>query len=208
MSEMPTDKAEKWLRDRALKCEGATEHFPWGHTAIKVKGKMFLILSGEKGKGEFSVTAKLPVSGTRMLDLPYCQPTGYGMGKHGWVSATWQHGERVPMDVIEPWIEESYRAVAEAKGAKKKSGKKSGAKSGGEKKGAAKAKAVVKVKAGAAVKGVVKSNGVKSQGSSAATKRVRAKGAGEKSNATHARAPQRGPRTPRGRKTGRAARGV
>jgi predicted DNA-binding protein (MmcQ/YjbR family) len=198
MSEMPTDKAEKWLRDRALKCEGATEHFPWGHTAIKVKGKMFLILSGEKGKGEFSVTAKLPVSGTRMLDLPYCQPTGYGMGKHGWVSATWQHGERVPMDVIEPWIEESYRAVLEAKSAKKKVGAKSGVKR----------KAAVKVKAGAAANGAVKSNGAKSKGSSAATKRVKAKGAGEKSNATHARAPQRGPRTPRGRKTGRAARGV
>lgn len=207
--EMPTDRAEKWLRDRAMKCEGATEHFPWGHTAIKVKGKMFLILSGEKGvNGEFSVTAKLPVSGTRMLDLPYCQPTGYGMGKHGWVSATWQHGERVPMDVIEPWIEESYRAVAEGKSAKKKSAKKKSAKERGAKTSAAKEKAAVKAKAGATVKGVVESEGAKRKGSSAATRRVKAQGAGEKSNATHARAPQRGPRTPRGRKTGRAARGV
>ena len=34
---MKPKQAEQWLRDEAMKRPGATEHFPWGHRALKVK---------------------------------------------------------------------------------------------------------------------------------------------------------------------------
>jgi hypothetical protein len=46
------------LRAVALAYPEATEDFPWGHTAVKVRGKAFLFLSGEAGT--LSVTCKLP----------------------------------------------------------------------------------------------------------------------------------------------------
>ena len=39
-------------------------------------------------------------------------PTGYGLGKAGWVSAFFQDADDIPLPLLEGWIEESYRAVA------------------------------------------------------------------------------------------------
>ena len=49
------------------------------------------------------------------LSLPFVVPTGYGLGKAGWVSATLPAGEEPPMDMLREWILESYRAVAPRK---------------------------------------------------------------------------------------------
>jgi len=100
------------LRDFAMRYPEAHEDFPWGERVIKVKGKVFLFL----GKGDdLSLSVKLPSSGLVALGLPFASPTGYGLGKSGWVSARFPPKEKPPMDVLRAWIDESYRAVAPKK---------------------------------------------------------------------------------------------
>jgi predicted DNA-binding protein (MmcQ/YjbR family) len=106
-------QAEAALRDFALTFPGAVEEHPWGHIAIKVKGKMFLILGGPEDR--LSVTAKLPSTGRFALLLPFATPTGYGLGKSGWVTGDFGVDDKVPVDRLCEWVEESYRAVAPKK---------------------------------------------------------------------------------------------
>jgi predicted DNA-binding protein (MmcQ/YjbR family) len=106
-------RAEMSLRAAALEYPEVTEDFPWDHRAMKVKGKVFVFLSDFDGV--FRVTVKLPGSNTQALSLPFTEPTGYGMGKHGWVTAGFRAGDSVPLDLLREWIDESFRAVAPKK---------------------------------------------------------------------------------------------
>lgn len=104
--------AAKALRDYALSLPGAYEEFPWGERVVKVAGKVFVFL----GHGDVvGMSAKLPASGAAALTLPFCEPTGYGLGKAGWVSVRFAKGEKAPIDLLLQWIDESYRAVAPKK---------------------------------------------------------------------------------------------
>ena len=98
------------LRKFALGYPEATEDMPWGHHAIKVKGKSFLFLAADAES--FSLSAKLPSSAGVAVKLPFASPTEYGLGRSGWVTARFLRGARVPLDVLRLWIDESYRAVA------------------------------------------------------------------------------------------------
>ena len=93
----------------ALSYPEAWEDHPWGETVIKVKAKIFLFIHvGDDGT---SLSVKLPSSMLDALALPYCQPTGYGLGRSGWVTARLPPGDR-PDDLLRAWIDESWRAVA------------------------------------------------------------------------------------------------
>jgi predicted DNA-binding protein (MmcQ/YjbR family) len=164
--------AEDRLREVMLALPEATEDFPWGHRSGKVKGKMFAILVLEDSG--LTVTTKLPDSNEAALMLPFTAPTGYGMGKSGWVTSTFKSGDAVPVELLSQWIHESFRAVAPQKvlkamaaGApapKKAPAKKNVvAKAPAAKKAAAKAGAVKKaaVKNGVAKAGAVKKAAVK-----------------------------------------------
>jgi predicted DNA-binding protein (MmcQ/YjbR family) len=102
------------LRAFALALPGATEHFPWGERVAKVAKKVFVFL-GHDGGTERGFSAKLPHSGAMALQLPICEPTGYGLGKSGWVSVHVRTGDVPPLSMLQAWIEESYRAVAPKK---------------------------------------------------------------------------------------------
>lgn len=106
---------EKELRDFAMTYPEATEDFPWSHIAVKVKGKAFVFLGGEANQPELSMTVKLPSSRDMAADLPFAEPSGYGLGKSGWVTARFESATGVPMDLLKAWIDESYRAVAPKK---------------------------------------------------------------------------------------------
>jgi len=101
------------LRKFALSYPEATEDYPWGHRALKVKGKSFAFLVAEKDALVLSV--KLPKTGYQALALPFVKPTEYVLGKAGWVtarippraSATGKYGQQ-----CRDWLDESYRAVA------------------------------------------------------------------------------------------------
>ena len=99
-----------------LKYPGAYEDSPWDHRAVKVRKKLFVIMSSEVDrKTGFTFTVKLPHCGKSVLSFPFAEPCGYGMGKHGWVTIRVSPGEEMPTDLIQEWVDESYRAVAPKK---------------------------------------------------------------------------------------------
>jgi predicted DNA-binding protein (MmcQ/YjbR family) len=109
----PARSAHSQLLKHALSYPGAWEDHPWGETVTKVKAKIFLFL-GKPDDG-LSLSVKLPESGTFALGLDWTEPTGYGLGKAGWVSARFGAKQKPPVDVLCKWIDESYRAVAPVK---------------------------------------------------------------------------------------------
>jgi predicted DNA-binding protein (MmcQ/YjbR family) len=109
-------RVSRELRKYALSFPGAVEDFPWGERVAKVKGKVFVFLGSDPVPGgSMGLSAKLPESGQDALDLPFAEPTGYGLGKSGWVSATFEANEEPPVDILKGWIRESYSAVAPKK---------------------------------------------------------------------------------------------
>ena len=79
----------------------------------KVAKKVFVFGPNEQDEGDGTViSVKLVDTGPAVLELPFAEPTGYGLGRSGWVSATFPGGEPLPVDLLEDWIDESYRAVA------------------------------------------------------------------------------------------------
>ena len=98
------------LRAWALAYPDATEDFPWGERALKVRGKIFLFLGGDGTTVSFSV--KLPHSAAEALEESYVEPTHYGLGKHGWVTAKVDAGREAPLELFRKWLDESFRAVA------------------------------------------------------------------------------------------------
>lgn len=97
------------LRKYALSFPEAHEDHPWGETAIKVRGKMFVFLGAD------GLTVKLPRSFEFALDYPGTKPAAYGLGKSRWISSGFGTRNTPPLDVLEHWIAESYSAVAPKK---------------------------------------------------------------------------------------------
>ena len=106
-----SDAALKKLREFGLAYPGAHTKSPWpGHLDLAVNDKTFAYLSLE---GEpFSISCKLPQSAEAALMLPFTSPTGYGLGKSGWVTAELEVGQVPAIDLFQSWIDESYRAQA------------------------------------------------------------------------------------------------
>jgi predicted DNA-binding protein (MmcQ/YjbR family) len=99
------------LRAWGLSLPGAHRKSPWpDHDDLAVNDKTFAYLpkSGEP----FSLSCKLPYTGSAALELPFAQPTGYGLGKSGWVTFTPPEAEVPPIEQLKEWVEESYRAQA------------------------------------------------------------------------------------------------
>lgn len=114
----PKNPDEAALRELGLSWPETTEDFPWGHRTLKVKGKAFVFMGTGKEAGadhdEFFISCKLPDSAAMALTLPGVRPTGYGLGKSGWVSAQWPSG-KAPVGMLKEWIKESYCAIAPKK---------------------------------------------------------------------------------------------
>jgi len=106
-------KAEKEILDFARSYPETRVDHPWGESAIKVKGKTFVFLYASANG--LSVTVKLVGSHNAALGLPFTEPTGYGLGKSGWVTARFAPRAAVPIPVLKSWIDESYRSVAPKK---------------------------------------------------------------------------------------------
>jgi predicted DNA-binding protein (MmcQ/YjbR family) len=102
------------LRDRvvqrALEFPEAYVDHPWGETVVKVNKKVFLFAGSDDGDTA-GVSVKLPESRDQALGLADAVPTGYGLGKAGWVSITFGT-KPPPVGVLLDWLEESYRTVA------------------------------------------------------------------------------------------------
>lgn len=98
------------LRDLALRYPDTYEEHPWGERVIKVRKKVFVFFGSDEAR--FSCGFKLPHSSFVALELPFTEPTHYGMGKHGWVTARFGPKDAVPFELLGTWMDESYRAIA------------------------------------------------------------------------------------------------
>lgn len=101
------------LRGHGLGFPEAVEDFPWGHTALKVRSKTFVWL--DKSEGRLSLTVKLPISRDFALVFDFAEPSGYGLGRSGWISCRFPPDDTPDLDLLKRWIAESYRAVAPKK---------------------------------------------------------------------------------------------
>lgn len=106
-------KADQRIGEMALAFPEVVEDAPWGHRAFKVRKKAFLFSSIEGDR--LGISLKLPETGVMALNLPFTEPTGYGLGKSGWVSASFGPKDKVPLALIAEWLDESYRAIAPKK---------------------------------------------------------------------------------------------
>jgi predicted DNA-binding protein (MmcQ/YjbR family) len=111
---MTAGEARKKLLKSALAYPDAWKDHPWGETVVKVGKKIFVFLG--LSSGTLHVTCKLPHSFDAALStLPFAAATGYGLGASGWVTATFEGKDKVPVALLLEWIDESYRAVAPQK---------------------------------------------------------------------------------------------
>lgn len=101
------------LRRHGLALPEAVEEFPWGHSALKVRGKTFLFLNAEDET--LSLSVKLPVSRDFALIFDWAEPTGYGLGRSGWITASFNPQDEPDLDLLERWTVESYKAIAPKK---------------------------------------------------------------------------------------------
>jgi predicted DNA-binding protein (MmcQ/YjbR family) len=94
----------------ALTLPAAYEDHPWGESVAKVNKKVFVFL-GSGDPAYLGMTVKLRESHEEALGIPGAEPSGYGLGKWGWVSVPFRDTSP-PTGVLEDWVEESYRIVA------------------------------------------------------------------------------------------------
>ena len=83
--------ALKALMKHAAAKPGAWEDHPWGETVYKIGKKVFVFLG--KGEESYGMSCKLPDSGEAAVTMfGWAEPTGYGLGKSGWVTARFAPG--------------------------------------------------------------------------------------------------------------------
>ncbi|HZG02638.1 MAG TPA: MmcQ/YjbR family DNA-binding protein [Streptomyces sp.] len=102
------------VREFALGLPGAHEDFPWGTCVVKVNRKIFVFLGAEEGDDPPGVTVKLADPGAHghAMSVPGAVPTGYGLGRAGWVSVPLGGAGAPPAELLCDWVEESYRTIA------------------------------------------------------------------------------------------------
>ena len=100
---------EAALVAHALSYPEAREDFPWGDSVAKVNGKVFVFLGSQARGSERAIAVKLAEAHGHALSIEGARPTGYGLGKSGWVTVP---VTGVTLAVLRDWVEESYRIVA------------------------------------------------------------------------------------------------
>ena len=93
----------------ALSLPETAQDRPWeDDVVVKVRGKIF-VFAGPTGSTRLSV--KLAESHAHALAIDGAEPTGYGLGRAGWVTIPYR-ASGVSIGVLRDWVEESYRIVA------------------------------------------------------------------------------------------------
>ena len=108
-------KVRTRLIEYALSFPEAWQDEPWEGDVVAKVGKKIFVFFGGGNDDTVGVSVKLPDSCDEALAHPFTEPAGYGMGRYGWVSASFARGDAPPIDMLEEWIDESYRAIAPKK---------------------------------------------------------------------------------------------
>jgi predicted DNA-binding protein (MmcQ/YjbR family) len=101
------------LRSYALSLPEAYEDHPWGESVAKVAKKVFVFL-GTDDHPESGISLKLGDSHDQAMTIRGVEPTGYGLGRSGWVNLPLK-GDTIPIAILRDWVDESYRLVAPKK---------------------------------------------------------------------------------------------
>ena len=72
----------------------------------KVDSKVFVFLDLPDAEDP-AMTVKLRDPHAQALSVPVAQPTGYGLGRSGWITVPFRD-TTPPLAVLKDWIEESY----------------------------------------------------------------------------------------------------
>lgn len=100
------------IRDFAMSLPEAHGKSPWeGHDDVAVRDKTFFYLNTPEVH-PLRFSCKLPYTCEAALELSYAVPTGYGLGKSGWVTFTPGDADLPSIEQVRDWIDESYRAQA------------------------------------------------------------------------------------------------
>lgn len=102
----PTDA----VRTFASGLPEAWEDHPWGESVFKVGKKVFVFFGVPRPDGGLHLTVKLRDSHDEATSFDWVMPAGYGLDRGGWVTCAVP--DDAPLDMINGWIEESYRLVA------------------------------------------------------------------------------------------------
>jgi len=105
----PRRAVRREVLDHALGLPEAYLDHPWGEDVVKVRGKVFAFMGTEDGDDP-GMSVKLDESQDQALASPGAGPTGYGLGRAGWVDVPFAGAP--PLPVLQDWIEESYRLRA------------------------------------------------------------------------------------------------
>jgi predicted DNA-binding protein (MmcQ/YjbR family) len=95
----------------ALGLPAAWLDHPWGEDVAKVGAKVFVFFGPQDDPAYVGMTVKLEDSHPEALAVPGAEPSGYGLGRSGWVTIPFRL-TTPPAAVLEDWIEESYRRIA------------------------------------------------------------------------------------------------
>jgi predicted DNA-binding protein (MmcQ/YjbR family) len=107
----PHQVALRELRAFGLGYPEAHTKSPWpDHLDLAVRDKTFAFLCAD-GK-PLSMSCKLGADAMGALGLPFATPTGYGLAKSGWVSASFAEDLEPPVALLKRWIDTSYRLQA------------------------------------------------------------------------------------------------
>jgi predicted DNA-binding protein (MmcQ/YjbR family) len=104
-------RMHRQILEFSLGLPGAYEDHPWEETVAKVNKKVFVFLGSEESPSWPAITVKLADTHEQALALPGAEPTGYGLGRSGWVTVPIR-AKHPPLGVYTDLVEESYRLVA------------------------------------------------------------------------------------------------
>jgi predicted DNA-binding protein (MmcQ/YjbR family) len=81
-----------------------------GEPTFRVRGKNFVFAAHDAS----GISVKLPKeeAAAVVASDPKAEPTGYGLGKHGWVSVTIGRASAARWREVEEWVRTSYTLVA------------------------------------------------------------------------------------------------
>jgi predicted DNA-binding protein (MmcQ/YjbR family) len=81
-----------------------------GEPTFRVRNKNFIFTDHPVSR----MSVKLPIEDAEAVvpTDPGAQPTGYGMGRHGWVSVVVGRANAQRWKIVEEWVRTSYTLVA------------------------------------------------------------------------------------------------
>jgi predicted DNA-binding protein (MmcQ/YjbR family) len=110
MTMMLASAAKAKLLTASLMLPGATPDTPWGEAVAKVGGKVFVFF-GHDDLNAMGIGVKLTTLHAEALTEPQCTPSGYGLGRSGWVSHRYAPGDRIDFEAMLARVKESYDNV-------------------------------------------------------------------------------------------------